>query len=151
MKHGIWLPNIKRYLSGSLVGPTPTLAVSVLNTVPVPVATTQYSFKERRFMDCAVTSIPASASPWVQIGDTSFPAADIANAITEMRISANLGAALVFGKGPNAGAVTEIAASAAGQTLAIGVSLVAADKVWVRALQNATVDSGELLVLFLGA
>lgn len=151
MKHGIWLPNIKRYLSGSLVGPSPTLNVSVLNTVPVPVATTLYSFKERRFMDCAVTSIPASGSAWIQIGDTNFPAADIANTIAEIRISANLGSALTFGKGPNAGSVTEIATSAAGQTLALGVSLVATDKVWVRALQNATVDSGELLVLFLGA
>lgn len=150
MKHGLWLPNIKRFLSGTVVGSSPSLNVNVLNTVPVPVAPSNYSYKERRFQDANVTQINAKSGAWVQIGDTNEASASVANTITEMRVSSNLGAALVFGKGANSGAVTPIGASGAGQSLSLGVALVAGDKIWVKALQDAAVTSGELLVLLLG-
>ena len=129
---------------------TDPLNINIVSSATLPVTGAAYTYKEKRFMNCATTNINGSGGAWIQIGDTDFPAANIANTISEIRINANLGNALQFGKGANAGAVTEIGASGAGQSLALGVSLVAGDKVWVRAVQSAAVSSGELLVLFLG-
>lgn len=150
----IWLPNLKEFATGFAVGSAKCIQVSVENTVPVPVAPSQYSYKERRFHLPAGTGINARTGAWVQLDVNSDVAAgtpgDIANTITELRVSWNGGAALEFGKGANSGAVTAIGAVGAGQSTAIGTALVAGDKVWVRALQNVAVATGELLLLFLG-
>lgn len=150
MKYGIWLPNIKKWLTGTTVGGSQALDVNVVQAVATPTVITQAGFKERRFMDAAVTQINKKSGLWKQIGDTNEAASDVANTITSMRVNLNLGAALVFGKGANSGAVTEIGAAGAGQTSEFGVSLAAGDKIWVRALQDADVTVGELLVLLLG-
>lgn len=144
---GLWLPNIKRFLAGTLIGGSPCLNVNVLNTVPVPTAAANYAYKEHRFMDASVTTINKSSGAWVQVGDTP---ADIANTIVEMRVNANLGAALQFGSGPNAGSVTVIGTTGAGQTTAFGVTLAAGDKIWVKAIQDNDVVAGELLVNLMG-
>ena len=150
----IWLPNIKKFLTGSVVGASAALDVSVVNTVPVPVAFTQYAFMELRFQDAGVTAIPASGGAFIEIGDTNFPASDIANTITELRLNWNGGGALVISKGADATAAAlaanRLEVIGSGQTIAIGVSLVATDKIWIRALKNAAITGGELTVTLLG-
>lgn len=141
----LWLPNIKRWLGGTVVGSDVCLNVSVKDQPAINLGT--YAYLEHRFMDAAITQINGSGGAWKEIGDTP---ADVANTIEEFRVNANLGAALQFGKGANAGAVTVIGVCGAGQTTSFGVSLVATDKIWVKAIQTNNVNSGELLVSLMG-
>lgn len=151
---GLWLPNLKKFLTGSTIGLKQALDVNVLNTVPVPVAPTNYAFKESRFMDASVTNIPASGSSFVEIGDTNFPAAAIANTIVELRLNWNGGGPIVISKGADATAAAlsanRLNVIGSGQTISIGASLVATDKIWIRALKNAAITGGELTVALLG-
>lgn len=150
----LWLPNIKKFTTGRTVGSAQCIQVSVENTVPIPITPANYTYKERRFHLPATTNINGRAGAWIQLDANSDNAgstpADIANTISEMRISLNGSDALEIGKGANSGAVTVIAAIAAGQTTAIGVTLVAGDKVWVRCIKSTASTGGELLVSFLG-
>lgn len=151
---GVWLPNIKRWLSGTLVGGEPSINVNVLNTVPVPVAPANYQYKERRFHIASSTNINARTGAWIELDANSDVAAgtpaDVANTIAEFRANWNGAGALEFGVGANAGAVTPIDSIGSGQTQAVGVSLSAGNKIWVRAVKNTAITSGELMILLLG-
>lgn len=149
---GIWLPNLKQWLTGTTVGSDHGLDVNVINTT-LPIALSALSYKEHRFMDAAVTNIPASGGTAVEIGDTNNPAANVANTCTQLKIANNSGNALNIYVGANSGALTQIGVAHAGQIgeAVFGVTLASGDKVWIRAVQNAAVTSGEVLVTLLGA
>lgn len=151
MNTGVWLPNLKDWLSGTLTSGKNALDVNVANAT-LPVALTPYAFKEFRFQDAAVTSIPASGGTAVEVGDTNIPASAVAVTCSELKIANNTGYALSIYKGANSGALTQIGIAHAGQTseAAFGAALVATDKIWVRAVQNAAITTGELLVTLNG-
>jgi hypothetical protein len=148
----LWLPNIKRFLTGTIVGGQASLNVNVINTIATAAAA--FSYKERRFHLPATTAINGSGGAWVQLDVNSDTAgstpANIANACSVMEINWNGGDALELGVGAIAGAVTPIGAVGAGQTLQFGVSLVVGNKVWVRTVKAAGSVAGELMVVFLG-
>lgn len=145
----IWLPNIKKFLTGTTVGSSQALDVNIV----AGASGASPTFKEYRFQDASVTQINGSGGSFVQIGDSGHAAADIANTIAQMKVANNTGAALVIAAGANAAAAaaaTPLAVVHAGQTseAVFTVALVATDKVWVRALQTPDITSGELLVNF---
>lgn len=149
MANPIYLPNLKSAgsratVTGTVIGQKECLDVNIANSIST--SAVSLSYIEHRFHDASATNINASGGAWIQLE----AAADISTAIAEMRINWNGGSALLIGKGASAGAVTVIDAVGAGQTEGVGVALVAGDKVWVRALQNAAITAGELLVKFLG-
>lgn len=148
----LWLQNLKRFATGTTVGAKYCMDVNVLNTVAVPVSPTLYAYKERRFHLPATTNINASGGAWIELDvfSGSSGGTAIANTITELGISWNGGEPLEIGKGANSGAVTVIAAVGAGQSRAFGCSIAVADKVWVRAVKNAAITSGELMATFSG-
>lgn len=141
---GMWLANLKRFVTGTLNGSKYCLDVHVANSVST--AATSYSYKEHRLHDAASNNINASAGTWEQV-DT---AADVANTINEVRIRNHTGAAIQIGKGANSGAVTVIGVAHEGGEEDFGVSLVATDKIWILALENAAITSGKVLVTLLG-
>lgn len=149
---GIWLPSLKQFVTGTLVGSDYGLDVNIVNT-SLPIALTALVYKEHRFMDAAVTNIPASGGTAVQIGDTNIPAADVANTCTQLKVANNSGSAINIYVGANSGALTQIGVAHAGQIgeAVFGVTLASGDKVWIRAVQNAAITSGEVLVTLLGA
>jgi hypothetical protein len=67
-----------------------------------------------------------------------------------MSVNWNGGSALEIGVGANSGAVSVIGAFGAGQTAQVGVALAATDKIWVRAIQDVAIATGELLVVLQG-
>jgi hypothetical protein len=150
----IWAQNLAKWITGTTVGSKQCIDVNVANTVAVPVTPASYAYKERRFHLPASKTINKRTGVWVQLDANSDVAAntpaDIANTITEIRINWNGGSALEIGSGANSGAVSVIASAGAGQTSAIGVSLASGDKVWVRAIQDVDIVTGELLCMFLG-
>lgn len=130
--------------TGTVVGSKTCLDVYVANSISTVAAS--YAYIEHRFHLPASTNINASTGAWIQLET----AADISDAIAEMRVNWNGGDAIQIGVGANAGAVSRIGVFGAGQTAPVGVSLVAGDKVWIKAVQNSAITAGELLVTFLG-
>lgn len=144
---GVWLPNIKRWLTGTTVGASQALDVNIV----AGASGASPTFKEYRFQDANVTQINGSGGVFVQIGDSGHAASDIANSIAQMKVANNTGAAIIIAAGANAAAAaaaTPLAVVHAGQTseAVYTVSLVATNKIWVRALQTSDIVSGELLV-----
>lgn len=145
----IWLQNLKKWATGTAVSTKNCLDVNVANSVTI--ATTSATYKERRFHDASLTTIPAIGSNPVELNALGAASpTNIANTITEFGINWNGGAALEILTGATAGAATAIGAVGAGQSKTFGVALVSGAKVWVRAIQAATIVSGELTVTFSG-
>lgn len=147
---GIWLHTVRKWVTGTLIGSKYSLDVNVANTVAIPTTPSESAFLEYRHQDFSVTGANASGGAYVEIGDTGTPAADIAATVSKMKVANNSGSSLLLGTGANAAAVTVIAVVQAGQTseAVFGVTLVAGDKVWVKALENTAVSVGKLLVTF---
>lgn len=153
---GIWALNLKRFITATTIGSKYSLDVNVANTAAVPVSPSELAMREFRHQDTSVTAINARSGAFVQIGDTNFAAADIANTITKLKVANNTGYPLIISKGADATA----AASSAnylgvvneGQTseAVFGVSLVATDKIWVRSMGSSSVSSGILVVTLFG-
>jgi hypothetical protein len=143
----VWLVNLKDWLTGTTVGGKNGIDVNIINTT-VPIAPSSLVYAERRFHDASLTTIPASSSNPVQLDvvGASTPA-NVSGTRTQMAVNWNGGAAIEILKGATAGAAVAIAAFGAGQTRAVGVSLANGDKIWVRAVQNVTVTTGELMVV----
>lgn len=152
MRWPLWLPNLKEFASGTTIGSKNSMDVNVANTASIPVNISSLTFKEYRTQDAADTAIPASGGTAVQVGDTAHPIAVIANTCTEMRLANNTGSALIIYKGANSGALTAIGVCNQGQTseAVFGVSLVAGDKIWVRAVENTAVSAGIFMVTLTG-
>lgn len=152
MKQPIWLPNLKRFLTGTTIGSSRALDVNVANTTPLPISPSELDLLEYRYMDFGVTGINVLSGAYVQIGDTGHAAADIANTITKAKVANNSGRPLLIGSGANAGAVTVFAVVAAGQTseAVYAAALAAGDKVWIKSLDEVAGDSGVVLVTFYG-
>lgn len=151
---GIWLHNLRKWVTGTLTGGKYGLDVNVVNST-LPIAFSEGSLLEYRFQDFSDTAVNELTGNFVQVGDTDHPAADIANTITRAKFSNNSGGALVFAIGANAGAAaaaSPIAVVAQGQTseASFGVALVSGNKIWVRALQDTAIDSGQVLVTLFG-
>ena len=148
----LFLKGIKKGATGTVVGGANCLDVSVKGSVTTIQGV--LVFKEARFHDAAITTIPKRTSAWVQIDANSDAAAgtpaDVANTCTQMMVNWNGGGALQVGVGANAGAVSVIDQLGSGQTVSTGVALVAGDKLWVRAVQDADIVAGELTVKLLG-
>lgn len=148
---GIWLPNLKKWLTGTNVSSSYGIDVNVINAA-VPTVGAALAYKERRVHLPATTAINGSAGAWVELdavpGVTGGAA--ISNTCTAMKINWNGGDILEIGEGANAGAVTVIATVGAGQTTDFGVALVATDKVWVRSVKTTGSTAGELTISFLG-
>lgn len=149
---GLWLVNLNDWATGSLSGGKNALDVNVTNTITTAVGALAY--KERRFHLPASKTINKRTGAWVQLDVNSDVAANtpanVANTCTALEMNLNEGSALEIGVGANAGAVTAIAAGGAGQTKITGVTLVSGDKIWVRALQDVDITTGEILVVLLG-
>lgn len=150
--NALWLQNLKKFATGTLVGGKRALDVNVVNSVTVIGGATV--FKEARFHDAALTQINKRTGAWVQLDANSDAGAgtpaDVANTCTQMLVNWNGSGAMQIGKGANAGAVSVIDQLGSGQTETVGVNLVAGDKVWVRAIQDTDIVSGELTVKLLG-
>ena len=149
----LWLKNLKKAATGTTNGSKQCLDVNIASaTSSFTIAAT--AFKEKRFHLPASTTINKRTGAWVQLDANSdvgaATPANVANTITEISINWNGGQALQFGVGANSGAVTEIGAAGAGQSIKIGTSLASGDKVWVRAVQDVDVVNGELMILLLG-
>lgn len=143
----IWLRNLKKFATGTLSGGKYGLDVNVLNTLSAAFSLTSYV--ERRFHDPVTTNIPASASNPVEL-DAAFgvtAGAAVSGACTQMHVNWNGGEGIEILKGATAGAAVAIASFGAGQTRSVGVTLAGGDKIWVRALKNAAIATGELLVV----
>lgn len=149
----IWLVNIKDWMTGTTVGAKNGLDVNVINS-SVPIALSSYAYKERRVHLASATTIPASASSMIELDVLSGTtgAADIANTIAQMDLNWNGSGILEFGVGANAGAAAAaiIASIGSGQTRSFGVSLTSGNKIWVRAVKNVALTSGELVAVFSG-
>ncbi len=145
----IWAANLKDWFTGTIVTGKNCLDVNVTNTISTAAAS--FAYKERRFHDAALTTIPASTSNPVELNvlGAASPTA-LTNNASEIGINANVGAALEILVGATAGAAVAIGAVGAGQTKSFGVTLSSGNHVWVRAVQNATITTGELLVTFSG-
>lgn len=151
---GLWLPNLKKFITGTLNGSKYALDVHVANTIST--AATSLAYKERRLHLGASTTIPKRSSNMVQLDANSNAAAttpaDVANTVTELGINWNGGDPIEIGVGANAAAAAAaiIGSVGAGQTRSFGVSLVSGNKIWVRALKDTDLTDGELLVTLLG-
>lgn len=149
----LWLKNLKKFATGTTNSSKQCLDVNIASTT-ASLSLGSTAYKERRFHLPATTGVNARSGAWVQLDANSDVAgstpANVANTCTEMEVNWNGGAALEFGVGANSGAVTVIGSAGAGQTKKFGVSLASGDKVWVRAIQNSAVATGELLVVLLG-
>lgn len=147
----LWLPNLKKFLTGTTNGSKQCLDVHVANSITATIGDkTQLEF---RFQDASVTGINANSGAFVQVGDTNFAASDIANTITELRVRNQTGSALVFAAGANAAAAaaaSPLLIVAAGGVDEITVALSSGDKIWVRALEASGVSTGKVLALLLG-
>jgi len=147
----IWLPNLKKFMTGTTVGAKSGLDVNILNAA-IPVVGASYVYKERRAHLPATTTINGSAGAWVELdvvpGTTGGAA--VANDILQFDVNWNGAGMLEFGKGANSGAVTVIGAIGSGQTRSFGVSILTGNKVWVRSVKTTTVVDGELFVVLLG-
>lgn len=145
----LWSVNLKDWVTATSTGGKKALDVNIANTVTT--AAGSLSYKERRFHDAALTTIPASASNPVELNVLGAASpTDVANTATQMGVNWNGGSAIEILAGATAGAAVAIAAFGAGQTRAVGVTLAAGDKIWVRAIQNATITAGELTVVLEG-
>jgi hypothetical protein len=148
----LWLQNLKRFVTGTIVGGKYALDVNVTNSITASLGSA--AFKEARFHDAGVTNIPARTGTWVQLDANSDVAgstpANVANSCTAMLTNWNGSGALQIGKGANSGAVSVIEQIGSGQTVTTSVSLASGDKLWVRAVQNAALTNGELTVKLLG-
>lgn len=140
----IWAKGLKQFITGTTNGSKHCLDVHVANTISTSAGS--YAYKEHRLHDAASNNINASAGTWEQI-DT---AADVANTISELRVRNHCGSAIQVGKGANSGAVTVIGVVHEGGEEDFGVSLVAGDKVWILALENAAITTGKVLAILLG-
>lgn len=149
MKAQTYFANLKRAVTGTTVGSSHAADVYIANTT-LPVAFSAITMKEYRFQKMSDTAIPASGGTAIEIGDSAHVAADIATTCTQLKCSNNSGGAFNIYKGANSGALTLLAAIAQGQTseAVFGVALVATDKVWVRAIENTAISSGQILVTF---
>lgn len=151
---GLWLPNLKKFMTGTLVGAKYAIDVNVANSITTSAVSLAY--KERRFHLGASTTIPKRTSNMVQLDANSDSAAatpaDIANTILEMGLNWNGGEAIEIGVGANAAAAAAaiIGSVGAGQTRSFGVTLAAGNKLWVRALKDTDITDGELLVALSG-
>lgn len=148
----IWSQNLKDWITATNVGGKNAFDVNVANTISTAAAA--FAYKERRVHFPATTNIPASASSMIELdllsGTTGGTA--ISNTCAEMGINWNGDGIIEIGVGANAGAAAAaiIATCGAGQTKSFGVSLVSTNKVWVRAVKNAVISDGELVVTFSG-
>lgn len=151
---GLWFENLKKFATGTLNGGKYSLDVHVANSITTTSTTAAY--KERRFHLGASKTIPKRTSNMVQLDANSDAAAntpaDIANTITELGINWNGGEAIEIGVGANAAAAAAniVGSVGAGQTRNFGVSLVATNKIWVRAIKDTDITDGELLVALSG-
>lgn len=144
---GLWLANLKRFVTGTLTGGKYGLDVNVINTLST--SASSFSYKEHRLHDASGTQINGSGGAFVQL-DTI---ANIANTITQMKIRNHTGSALVIAAGANAAAAaaaTPLGVAHEGGEEDFGVSLASGDKVWVRAMEASSISSGKLLAIFLG-
>ncbi len=151
--HALWSVNLKDWITGTTSGGKNGLDVNVMNTITT--ASGALAQKEYRFHLPATTTINKRTGAWIQLDVNTDVAgatpADVANSCAGMEVNWNGGAALQIGVGANAGAVTVIGTFGAGQTVAMtGVTLIATNKIWVRALQDVNIITGELLVALLG-
>jgi hypothetical protein len=148
----LWLPNLKRFVTGTTNGSKRCMDVNVANAVAT--AASSFAYKERRVHLPATTTIPGSGSAMIELDVLSGVSgdADIANDISEIGLNWNGDGIVEIGAGANAAAAASniIATVGAGQTKSFGTSLTAGDKVWVRSVKAATITDGELVVIFLG-
>lgn len=147
---GLWLPSLKKWVTGTLVGGKYGLDINVINAA-IPVVSAALTLLEYRYHRAADNTVNGSGGAFVQVAS----AADIANTITQMRVANNSGAPLAFSVGADAtaaAAAAPIAVVAAGQTseAVFGVALAAGDKLWVRSLYTSNVTTGEFVVALLG-
>lgn len=147
----LWLKNLKLFVTGTTVGSKNCMDVNVANTVAVPVTATftELAFKEHRLHDTSATNINASSGAFIQM-DTI---ANIANTCTALRVRNHTGAPLVFAAGADAtaaAAATPLGVCHEGGEEVFGVSLSSGNKLWVRAMRNVAINSGEVLAILVG-
>lgn len=151
MRNPIWLPNIKKWLSGTVVGASAALDVNVVSSV-APGASTV--LKEYRHHDAATINIDGNGGNFIEIG-TVPSAANIANTITQLKVANNTGKALAISVGANAAAAAAavplmvVVAGQIGEAVN-SVALVAGNKIWVRAVGASNVTSGILVAQLMG-
>lgn len=149
----IWLPNLKKFLTGTANGSKQCLDVHIANTVSTAVGS--FSYKERRVHMAATTNIPGNGSSMIELDVLSGTTGgqNIANTITELGLCWNGGGVIEIGVGATAGAAASniVATLNEGQTRGFGVSLASGDKVWVRRVESASaISAGILVAVFLG-
>lgn len=151
---GLWLPNLKKFMTGTLNGGKYSVDVNVSNST-LPVALSTYAYKERRAMLASVTTIPGSGSAMIQVDavpGTTGSGANIANTIAEMSVHWTGDGMIEFGSGADATAAAAniIGSVGRGQEKSFGVTMVAGDKLWLRSVKTTTITDGELMINLLG-
>lgn len=137
--------NLKRAISGTLVGGEAALNVVVANeaAAPLPVASAELAMKDYRHMN--FETAPAAAGVWTELGDAPGV---LSAAAVKLKAANNSGSALLLGVGPDASSVVLLAAVHAGQTgeAVFGATLVLGDRLWVKPILAVDADAGALLV-----
>jgi hypothetical protein len=147
MKASIYFANLKKALTGTKIGAKYALDVNVLQSV-VPGGSGQ-TVLETRFHDTAVTQINNNAGAFVEIQT----AAALANTIAILRANCTFGEPIQIRKGANAGAAAanpDLCILNRGEAAQFPVSLIAGDRIWVRALMANPVNGGELTINLMG-
>jgi hypothetical protein len=150
----LWAQNLKKAITGTVIGSKRCIDVNVANTASVPVVFSSGYLLEYRHHDAASTSINGNGGLFVELG-TDPVAAALSNTITQLKVANNSGKALVFSKGANAAAAaaaTPLMVVVAGQIgeAVSSVSLSSGDKIWVRAAGTTGVTSGVIVAQLFG-
>lgn len=147
--------NLKAILTGTSVGSRYAADVFVRNDSanPIPVqGVSGVQTLETRIHDCSAAGINNNAGAFVQIGAPT--PADIANTISKVQISSNVGEPLCFRIGADATAAASaenkfIVNQGEGPTT-VDVSLASGDKLWVRSLTSTAISSGYITLNLIG-
>lgn len=151
----VWLNNLKKAATGTLVGTKQCLDVSPQNTALTPIyvsgiGSSAGAVKETRFHDCSSTNIAAAGGTWVQIGGATA----LANTITKMKVSCTFGEPIGIRKAATAGAAAALSDDNAllnqGQSTDFEVSFASGDKLWALSKSSNAITSGYLTLNLIG-
>lgn len=151
----VWLSNLKKAATGTLVGTSECLDVRPQNTAGTPiyvsgVGAASGRVLETRFHDTSSTTINASGGTWVQIGGATA----LANTITKMKVSCTFGEPIGIRKAATAGAAAALADDNAllnqGQSADFEVSFASGDKLWALSKSSNSISSGYLTLNLVG-
>lgn len=147
---GVWLANLKEWVTGTTVSTKHGMDVNVINA-SLPVSLTSVVVSETRWHDASSTNINATSGAYVEIGTSPAGVAVTADR-TQIWVANTTGQPLSIRKAADASAAAsadDLLLPAAGEGQIYGVSVLSGSKLWVRSKTSTAVTSG-YLILHLG-